>query len=619
MERRLTTIVAADIVGFSRLVGLDEEGTLAAQRAHRAEIIDPLLARHKGRLANTAGDSLLIEFPSAVEAVRFALAMQEGVEGRNSVVPEERRLRYRVGINLGDVVPEGDDLLGDGVNVAARLEALAPPGGIVISRTARDQVRDRVDAKLTDLGEVNVKNIARPVRAFQVLREGEAAMAPPKGVGKPRVAGPALIALIAAVLVVLLAGGWWYARSPDIAPADPERMAFPLPEVPSIAILPFENMSGEPGEEYFADGLTEDIITDLSRLPDIFVISRRSSFAYKDKVADLAGVAEELGVRYVLEGSARKADDRIRINVRLLDALSGRNVWGERYDRPLDDLLDVQTELSRRIVAAMDAKLVSGAMALQRREGTDKPDAFDLLIRGIREARRSTRESNTVARGMFERALSLDPGYADAKVWLARTYVWAARYGWTDDREAAIRKAEELIEGADGAGQSVMAVIHTMRKDYEAALRAREAAVAASPNSADAHARLGLTLIQIGRPEDAIPRFATAMRLSPVYPNWYLGRLGDAYRLTGRTEEAIDAFRTILARSPKDILHGRVRLVVTLMEAGQPKEARKEAEEILRINPRFTVDRYISSRLYRDPAIIEDMRSALLRAGLPEG
>ena len=614
MERRLAAIFAADIAGFSRLVGLDEEGTLAAQRLLRTELIDPLLQKFGGRLANTAGDSMLAEFPSAVEAIRCAIAVQQGMDERTEGVPRDKRIQYRIGINVGDIVSDADsgDLLGDGVNIAARLEGLAPAGGIVVSRAARDQVRDRIDIELADLGEINVKNIARPIRAFQVLRGGES----PIQFAKPRSRLWRPLAAVA-VAFALVSGGWFYFTRTDVEAADTARMAFPLPDKPSLAVLPFVNLADVADEDYFVDGLSEDVITELSKVSEIFVIAHRASYSYKDSSADLHEIAEKLGVRYILTGSVRKREDRIRVTAQLTDALSGRHVWADSYDRPLHDLFKVQADLATQIVTAMDVKLVSGALGRQRRGATENPEAYDLLVRGIREARRVTKESNAIGRQLFERALALDPDYKRARSWLATTYLWEGRYGWGLSRSEAIVIAEEVLGESDGH-DSVRAVIHLLRGEYEAALRSREAAVTEFPNSADAQARLGQQLLLMGRPEEAIEHFQAAMRLSPVYPIWYLGRLGDAYRLAGRPDEAIAAFRGVLERKPDDIIHGRIRLVATLIDIDEIVEAQAEAARILEIKPSFTVTSYMKTRLYQDQGVHKDLRSALVAAGLPE-
>ncbi len=356
MDRRLAAIVAADVAGFSRLVGTDEEGTLAELRAHRAELIDPLLAQHNGRVANTAGDSLLIEFPSAVDAVRCAIALQDGMRARSSDVAEDRRIEYRIGVNVGDVVPDGEDLLGEGVNVAARLEGLAPPGGIVLSRSARDQVRDRMELNLADLGEVEAKNITRPVRAFQVLRDGEVPVQP---VDPGRRWALWRFAAAAAALLVA-AWTWWQWIDPEISPADPANMAFALPDKPSIAVLAFDNLSGDPDQEFVSDGISEDITSALARIPQLFVIARNSAFSYKGMPVKIQRIAEELGVRYVLEGSVQRDGDRLRVTALLIDAVQGHHLWSERYDRDITDLFAVKDEITREIASNLNVKLALG-------------------------------------------------------------------------------------------------------------------------------------------------------------------------------------------------------------------------------------------------------------------
>lgn len=354
MERRLTTILVADIAGFSRLIGADEEGTLTALRAHRTGLIDPLLERYGGRLANTAGDSMLVEFPSAVEAVRFATAMQEGMDRRTIDLPENRRILYRIGINVGDVVAEGDDLLGDGVNIAARLEALAPAGGVIISRAVRDQIRDRLDLRLADLGEVQVKNISRPIRAFQVLREGQAAVRAPRTTKQHR--GPALVLRAAAILI----GGtaFWYLvprDGPSGFPSFNDAQLLARPIGPTIAVLPFRNLSGDPAQDYLADGITEDLISALGKFRDLNVLSRRSVFSLEDRSSGIPEIAQRLGANFVVEGSVRDADQRLRITAQLIEAPSGAQIWSSAYDKPLAarDLYNVQSAITAEVATAL--------------------------------------------------------------------------------------------------------------------------------------------------------------------------------------------------------------------------------------------------------------------------
>ena len=364
--RRLTTIVAADVAGYSRLTASDEESTLAALRTHRAELIDPKIAEFRGRIVNTAGDSLLIEFPSVVEALRCSMDIQHSMVSRNREVPEDRRIRFRVGINVGDVIEQDGDLLGDGVNIAARLEGLAESGGICLSGAAHEQVRDRLDVGFEDLGDVEVKNIPRPIRVYRVL-DDEKAMARPRRPFATR----RRLAVAAVVLLVAIAGGggswWWQTLQPDLKPAEPTKTALTLPEKPSIAVLPFANMSGDPEQAYFADGVAEDIITDLSKLSGLFVIARNSSFQYRGDSVDVKKVGRELGVKYVLEGSVRRASDKVRITAQLIDTTTGGHLWAERYDGKLDDIFAAQDQVTTRIVEALSLKLTDTEKSLLHR------------------------------------------------------------------------------------------------------------------------------------------------------------------------------------------------------------------------------------------------------------
>lgn len=353
-QRRLAAILAADVVGYSKLMGEDEEGTLAALTAHSKEFIEPGIAAHQGRLVKTTGDGLLVEFASVVDAVRCAVAVQDGMRARNAQTPETKRILFRIGINLGDVIAQDDDVFGDGVNVAARLEGLANPGGICISRAARDQVRDKLDYQLEDLGEVEVKNIARPVRAFNVLFDGNS----PIVANRPASRRLQAISAAAVCVCVVIAGGlWWWSQAERMPPASSGKSALTLPDKPSIAVLPFDNASSDKEQEYFSDGVTEDIITDLSKISGLFVIARNSTFTYKGKLVKARQIGEELGVRYVLQGSVRRTQDKMRITAQLIDAATGGHLWAERYDRELKDVFAVQTEVAQQVAKALAVTL----------------------------------------------------------------------------------------------------------------------------------------------------------------------------------------------------------------------------------------------------------------------
>ena len=438
-RRRLAAIVAADVAGYSRLMGADEEGTIAALRAHRAEVIEPRLAEYHGRIANTAGDSFLIEFPSAVDALRCAIEIQDGIAERNAGIPEDRRLVLRIGINVGDVVTQGDDLLGDGVNVAARLEGLAEAGGICISRTARDQVRDRLDIALDDLGEVEVKNIARPVRVFRVSGVGGASPAAPLATKSARkFVVPAVVLLIA-----VLGGGWWLLDSENRG--NPQEMAqgtnAAVPPGPaqssrgnaSIAVLPFANLSDDKAQAYFVDGITEDITTDLSKVKGLYVTSRSATLRYRDGGQDLKVVAAALGVRHILAGSVRRAGAKIRVTATLIDAKSGGQLWAERFDRGAQDIFAIQDEISGRVVAQLSAALKGVLLNTAKRTHTPNIEAYDLYIRARAKRIPPTPPNLKAALSDFEKAIEIDPkfagGYAGAS--FARALIYAAWGGDT--------------------------------------------------------------------------------------------------------------------------------------------------------------------------------------------
>ncbi len=480
-RRRLAAIVAADVAGYSRLIGADEEGTLRALRGHRVELIDPLLQAHDGRIANTAGDSLLLVFSSVVDAVRFALAMQPGMAERDADIEQSRQIRFRVGINVGDVIAEGEDLLGDGVNIAARVEALADPGGIAISDDAYRQVRDRLHIEWQDGGEHEVKNIARPIQVWQWSAEAQVDFR-----GDSHGLGAAL----------------------------------PLPDKPSIAVLPFDNMSGDPEQEYFADGISEDIITTLSKIPDLFVIARNSTFTYKGTAIDVKQVARELGVRYVVEGSVRKAGNRVRISAQLIDATTGRHRWAERYDRDLGDFFALQDEMTREIVTAVDVELTEGEQIRVWRESAGDLAAYEHFARGRDHFSRMTAKAMGQARQEFEMALSLDPRFAAAHAYVGWTHAVAGVW-WSEDRDAAFAAARAAVDRALSLNDS-LADAHVVRAfvdlhsgEHARAERVADKAATLKPNGADIHNVLAMILNFSGMSERALVAARHAGRLSP--------------------------------------------------------------------------------------------------------
>ena len=516
MERRLSAIFAADVVGYSRLIRADEDGTLAALKALRLDRIEPKIAERNGRVVKLMGDGILAEFPSVIDAVRAAVEIQQTVAAHSANVPADKRIAFRVGINLGDVVIDGDDIHGDGVNVASRLEGLADPGGICVSDSVHEQVRDRLDLAFEDLGRRKVKNIDRPLRVWR-----------------------------------------WRADAPADAAEEletPEPLA--LPDRPSIAVLPFENMSGDPEQAYFSDGITEDLITGLSQISGIFVIARNSSFTYKGKAVKIPEVARDLGVRHVLEGSVRKAGARVRITAQLIDGADGGHLWAQKYDRDLTDIFAVQDDVTHEIVSALAARLTAEEAEHLDRNGPENVEAYDYLLRGRETILLHTKEANAEARAFFERALDLEPTYAAAFARLAEARLQEWQLRWTDSPAQALDGALELAERAIALDErlplahGVLGQVYLWRKEHDRALVEAELRVKLDPNDAEGCATLAMAYYFGGRPEASVDFTEKAIRLDPHYPFWYVFALGTAKYLMGRYAEALEAFRRSLIRNP---------------------------------------------------------------------
>jgi TolB-like protein/class 3 adenylate cyclase len=627
MERRLATILAADVAGFSRLMEADEEATVRSLNACR-QVIDGLVAAHRGRVFGSAGDSAIAEFPSPVEAVRCAVDVQRELEARNADLPEDRRMRFRIGVNLGDVIVEGDNLLGDGVNIAARLETLADAGGVCLSRPVFDQVKKQPDLGYEYLGEHEVKNIAEPVRVYRVLTEPEAAG---KVIGEARRTTRtwkrvALAATVVALVGAAVAVTWLRPWSPAVEPASVERMAFPLPDKPSIAVLPFDNLGGDAGQDHVADGLTEDIITTLSQVSSLFVISRNSTFVYKGKPVKVQQVAEDLGVRYVLEGSVRTSGDQVRITAQLIDALNGNHLWAERYDRGMTDLFALQDEITEHIVTALRIKLTDGEQARVHRKHTRSVAAWNLLSRGVEHFYRIGKTDNATARQWFEKAVEVDHGYALAYALLAWTHWLDAFHGWSDNRERSFERASFLAEKAqalDNALPDVYALqgaIHLFKREYDEAVESGEKAVAYNPNHSNNMALLAMFLHNAGRPLEAIGKYKTAMRLSPYYPAWFLEDLGFTYLDAGQPDEALVAFEKFLDRKPSaaHAAHSHIGRALAYHVLGQDAEARAEIAEAVEVDAGISLSSFGQLSLNKDEAEGKSGLAILRELGLPE-
>jgi adenylate cyclase len=584
VERRLAAILAADMVGYSRLMEADETGTHARLRTHRLELIDPAIAKNNGRLIKTAGDGMLVEFPSVADAVACAAEIQRRMAARNSDVATEPEIHFRIGINLGDVISEDDDIFGDGVNVAARLQELAEPGGICVSGAIRDQAGDRLGVAFEDLGEQSVKNLTRPIRVFRVrLDQPGRAAVPARAVA-----------------------------------ARPKTPVHAVTDKPSIAVLPFANMSGEPEQEFFADGLTEDIITALSRFRDLFVISRNSAFVYKNQAVRIQDVAAEFGVQYVVEGSVRKAGRRVRVTVQLIDAESDRHVWAERYDRELEDIFAIQDEVTAAIVATLPGRVEAASHERVKRKPTESMAAYECVLAGKVLHHRSTRQDNAEAQRVLERALALDPKYAHAHAWLGCVMGQAWTYGWCEDRDDAFERIAKELEIAlsldenDSDVHRILAAAKLIRGDHERAMYHQERALALNPNNDLIVVQQGEFLTWLGRPEEGIEWIQKAMRLNPYHPERYWNHLGRAYYVARRYAEAIEAFARL---SRPDHTH-HAFMAAACAHMGDAEMARARAREVISRQPAFAVDAYLATLHYKHESDRAHHREGLLKAGL---
>jgi adenylate cyclase len=580
-ERRLAAVLAADMVGYSRLMEVDEAGTLARLKTHRIELIDPAIAKNRGRIIKTTGDGILVEFQSVADAVMCAADVQRRMLRRNLDVSPARSIQFRIGINLGDVIVEDDDIFGDGVNVAARLEALAEPGGICVSGAVRDQVGDRLDdIAFEDIGDQSVKNIARPIRVFRVRLES--------------------------------------------ATTAPEAMkdagvATTLSRKPSIAVLPLANMSGDPEQEFFADGLTEDIITELSRFRDLLVISRNSSFVHKGKAVKVQEVAREFGVDYVLEGSVRKAGDRIRVTVQLIDAATDLHIWAERYDRKLEDIFAIQDEMTCAIVATLPGRVEAATHDRAKRKQTGNMAAYECVLTAKVLHHRSIREDNAEAQRLLDRALALDPNYAHAHAWKGCVLGQMWTYGWCADRDATLQQVVAELEIAlalddnDSDVHRILAALSLTSNDHDKAAYHQERALALNPNYDLVVVQQGELLTWLGRPEEGIDWIRKAMRLNPYHPERFWNHLGRACFCAEKYAEAAEAFSRI---TRPDHTH-HAFLAATFAHMGNAVAASAHTAEVLKREPNFSVAVYLATLHYKREADRLRHQAGLLTAGLP--
>ncbi len=585
IERRLTTIMSADVVGYSRLMAADEAGTFAQLKTHRRELIEPKTAEHHGRVVKLTGDGTLMEFTSVVDAVNFAVEVQQVMVERNASVPKDLQIKYRIGINLGEIIVDGEDIYGDGVNIAARLEGLAAPGGIYISGKVYEEIRNKLSITFEDLGEREVKNIPEPVRVYR-----------------------------------------WTDAAPDPMPSTlGAEGALPLPDKPSIAVLPFDNMSGDPEQAYFADGIAEDVITELSRFHDLFVIGRNSTFTYKGQAVNLQKVGRELGVGYLVEGSVRKAGNRVRVTAQLIHAESGNHLWAERYDRDLTDIFAVQDEITRNVVSAIAPGVLAAEDASGRRKAPENLNAWACVVRGNARMWNIRREDFEAASALFDQAISLDPNYARARSAKAFLTVWRAFQGWSvrtsEDVAQALASARRALalDANDSMAHYALGFVHTLGRHPDLALDAMRSAIELNPNSAEAHFGLGMALAYAGETEAALEALDTARQLNPrgLFDANITAFQAIAHLLSGRDEEA--------ARLAAQSIEDRPDFVVSLMvqAAGlahldRMEEARDAAAKVMQMIPKFSLAKHERwtpiVRAKQRARYLEGLR----KAGLPE-
>ena len=579
VERRLAAILAADVAGYSRLMGVDEEGTLSALKAYRRELIDPKIAEHRGRIVKTTGDGALVEFASAVDAVRCALEIQRAVTERGGEVPEERRIEFRIGINVGDIIIDEGDIYGDGVNIASRVEALASPGAICLSDNAYQQIKGKVAVDVRDMGIQHLKNIAQPMRIYGVQLHDALT-----------------------------------------------RAALPLPDKPSIAVLPFQNMSGDPEQDYFADGVVEEIITALSHFRQLFVIARNSSFTYKGRAVDVKQVGRELGVRYILEGSVRKAANQLRITAQLIDAITGTHLWADRFDGMLEDIFALQDRVTVNVVSAIAPKVEQAEIERAKRKPTESLDAYDYFLRGTASLHQGGKEALSDALRLFNRAIEIDPDFASAYGMAAWCYMVRKTNGWMDDLAQEVAQATRLARRATELGKDDAVALcwggyflAYVGGDVDAGVAFIDRALALNPNLAPAWNFSGWVRIFLGKHDLAIERFEHALRLSPRDPTLFHMRtgIGYAYLLTGRYDEACAMVQEGLRDQPSYV--GGIRILAASKAlTGQAEEAHEVINHMLQLDPALRISN-LKDRI--SPLRPEDFAKyvdGLRKAGLPE-
>lgn len=610
------------MVGYSRLIEADEIGTIQRLKTHRFELFDPRIREFRGRIVKEMGDGVLAVFPSVIDAVQCAVSIQKEMEEREAISEVGKRICFRIGINLGDIITENEDIFGDGVNIAARLEQMAEPGGILISGTAYDQLKSNVAVGYESLGQVKVKNIQSPVRAYRILTDPDLAG---KVIGETvserfHLSG---FAIVFAILLAMFVGGgmWWWSLGPDIEPADMEKAAYSLPDKPSIVVLPFANLSEDQDQEYFADGFTEDLITNIAQSRELFVISRNSTFAYKGQAVSVTKVAEELGVRYVLEGSVRRIGANIRITAQLIDAENGSYIWAKRYDRPATSVFDVQDELSREIAGTLLANISKAVLAGAALKRPDDLSAYEYVLRARKYYDEGGRKAQSKARALAEQAIAIDPKYAHAHAMLGNTHNndYIRQWGGPDSldlAEAAARKSIEL-DPLLSAGHELLGRVLLRRKRHRESIQEIRKAIELNPNESQHYASLADAMTFSNHPAEAVEIMKTAMRLNPFYPsleNMYYGR---ALYFTGRYEEAVTELELCRTRSPRR-RSCYMYLAPSYAELGEQENANLVVAKLLEIDPDFSIGNSVIDHLPYVPEAMTIYVSGLRKAGVPE-
>jgi TolB-like protein/class 3 adenylate cyclase/Tfp pilus assembly protein PilF len=623
IQRKLKAIFSADVQGYSKLMGDDDEYTVSTITIYR-EIMSVLIEKYHGRVVDAPGDNILAEFGSSQEAVLCAIEIQGKLKTENGKLPDNRRMNFRIGINLGDIIHKDDRIYGDGVNIAARIESLADPGGICISRGVYEHVEGKLDIGFADLGPHTVKNIRKPVRVFKILLRSDdngksVGTTTAKGLNR-RLKIAAIIAVVAIIVGVVI---WHLQTMPKFEAASIDRMAYPLPDKPSVVVLPFETYSDDSKLNFFASGLTEDLTASLSKAPDLFVISRNSAATYKGRPIEVKKVAEELGIQYLLEGSVQKAGEKLRITIMLVDALNGRHLWAERFDRLANDIFALQDEIVKNVIVELQVELTQGAAARVASRGTNNLEAWLLRIEAHGEFIKFNREGMIRARELYEAAHKADPDWSRPLAGLASIDWYEAKQGWSTSREESIQSGIQLARRAiqmdpdSPLGYQTLGNLYALTGQGKNAIELRRKAAELAPNDLVAVAGLATRLKDFGGEQEAVDLFEQAMRLSPKHPWWVPYAYGVSLYLVGREEEAVQSFKKANDLNPNHILP-KAFLAAVYADLGQIDEAKAIADEVKRLDPKFSASRLMQSHTLHDPVKDDKFKNLMQQAGLPE-